>query len=148
MTRFYHGSTSFGPIRWRPEVGRSDDADMMFFSRSANVARRYGSVVEVDIDLRGIERITALEWLSGRALPETFIICGDGSYDFPVDTLCLRHDPGVELRPVPDLDALDDGLAITHEPNSPDDRQFQAFINDFYDGDIAQWSREIQTGPC
>jgi len=138
-TTFYHGSSLPGFNSWRPDRGFSDDADMLFLSQSPNVATRYGTVYRLDIQTSTLPAITVDEWFNGKCPDTSFIICGDGGYDFPVDTLVLREDPRTRFIPVDDVTRLDDGLAITHDPTSPSDRQFEAYLLEHCDGDIKQF---------
>ena len=142
-TMFYHGASQPGFTGWRDDRGRSDEADMLFLSRSPNVARRYGEVFRLELQVDTLPVITLDDWFNGDCPGTSFIIRGDGGYDFPVDTLVLREDPRTTFVPVVDVESLDDGLAITHDPVSPDDRQFQAYLTEHYGGDFQQFSADV-----
>lgn len=148
---WFHGSAT-PPAKFNDQGGHSDSPDMMFFSRSCNVARRYGpSVVSCSFSLVDIPKISIEDWRSAddSRLPNTdsFVITGDPcSFDFPVDTLVLRSDPGVPFRALrpEEILALDDGLAI-EEPISPEDRGWNEFVKDVYDGDEDQALMDMQS---
>jgi len=143
--RWFHGSSR--PIgEFDLCSGQSDDPDMMFFSASCNVARRYGRYVgALDLDTEKFPSISVEEWLSGKTPPaESFLIKGDPeSFDFPVDTLVLREAPGALINPIrrEDWSMYDDGRAI-REPTSKRDREWQLFVDDVYAGDVAAWERD------
>jgi hypothetical protein len=139
---FYHGSAGPLFLDWRPDRGSSDDADMLFLSRSPNVASRYGRVFSLQYDTRGLPCITVHDWRKGLIPNVTFIISGNSGYDFPVDTLVLRQPPDSSFQEVIRPEDLDDGLAFSLHPLSPADRQFEAFIADVYGGDIDHWRRD------
>ncbi|GBO89202.1 hypothetical protein [Marinobacter salsuginis] len=141
---FYHGASAPDFEGWKADRGRSDEADMLFLSRSPNVARRYGRVFKIDYPVTGIPAISVEDWFSGQCPATSFLILGDGGYDFPVDTLVLREDPETEFHAVADIEALDDGLAFIHDPLSPEDRQFDAYITEHYDGDVHAFTADIQ----
>ena len=142
INTFYHGSAGPNFSGWRPDRGASDDADMLFLSRSPNVARRYGRVFSLQHDTRHLPRITVQDWWKGTIPDVTFIILGNSGYDFPVDTLILRHPPASSFQEVINPEGLDDGLAFTHHPLFPEARQFEVFIADVYDGDVDHWRRD------
>ncbi|WP_372997624.1 hypothetical protein [Marinobacter sp.] len=141
---FYHGAAAGGFTGWQPDRGRSDEADMLFLSRSPNVARRYGRVFSLAYPADGLPAISVDDWFSGACPESSFLILGDGGYDFPVDTLVLREDPHADFVPVADLESLDDGLAFTHDPLSPDDRQFEAYIAEHYAGNVEAFTADTQ----
>lgn len=142
---FYHGSSSRVPFRgYREQAGRSDEIDMLFLSRSPNVARRYGTLYSLAVDTGGLPAITVDQWFSGRCPEGSFLISGDRGYDFPVDTLVLREPPANRFVQVADPDELDDGLAIVHDPASPSDPQFEEYIAEHYDGDVSEWERDVE----
>ena len=116
---------------------------MLFLSRSPNVARRYGTVYRLDFQADTLPEITLGEWFRGECPGTSFIIRGDCGYDFPEDTLVLREDPRTPFVPVEDVESLDDGLAITHDPVSPGDRQFQAYLTEHYGGDFKHFSAAV-----
>lgn len=146
MTVYYHGSRQPNFSGWRPDGGSSDDQDMLFLSRSANVASRYGQVYALCLPSLPLPTISVDDWFNmvGPAGSGSFLITGNGGYDFPVDTLVLREPPAGEFRPVPkqELIELDDGLARSHDPVSANDRQFDAYISEHYDGDYARFEFE------
>ncbi|TNC80787.1 MAG: hypothetical protein C9356_11735 [Oleiphilus sp.] len=149
-TAFYHGSSgadSCNPvdtIAWGIK-GVSDASDMMFLSLSPNVARRYGVVYRLIISVDHLPRISVTDRFDRAYTPAgSFIIAGTSSYDFPVDTLVLRQQPANLLCRVMDVDALDDGLAITHDPQNEDDRQFGTYIDDHYAGDLERWRQNMR----
>ncbi|KXS55589.1 MAG: hypothetical protein AWU57_38 [Marinobacter sp. T13-3] len=150
MSDWYHGSQA--PVTgYRDDHGRSDGPDKMFFSASANVARRYGESVVCLSSERLAPVVSVSDWLAGddARLPSTgsFIIRGESdSYDFPVDTLVLRETPDaplVALSPE-ELAQLDDGLPMTHDPDGPGDRGWAVYVDDFYGGDEDQALADIQ----
>ena len=56
------------------------------------------------------------------------------------DTLVLRKPVGIWIKT--DTESLDDdGLALTHEPKQ-NERQFDLYISEHYDGDIELWRVE------
>lgn len=141
---WYHGSAQSQFTGYHPEGGRSDVEDMLFLSRSPNVARRYGTLYQMEMDASALPRISVDDWFNSQpAVPEgSFVIEGDDGYDFPVDTLVLRHQPASVFVRVANPNALDDGLATAHEPETPEDRQFWAYIAEMYDGDFDAWQME------
>ena len=143
---FYHGSSSQAFHGYREQGGHSDEQDMLFMSRSANVARRYGTVYALHYEASALPVITVEEWFCGQSHHGSFLIQGDGGYDFPVDTLVLREDPANSFVLVPSPDELDDGLAIVHDPTSAEDRQFEQYIEEHYDGDFSSWESDVECG--
>lgn len=143
-SEWFHGSST-PPTNFKDHAGRSDSPNMMFFSRSCNVAQRYGpSIVSCSFDCTGITKISIEDWRSAddSRLPDTdsFVITGDpDSFDFPVDTLVLRSNPGIPFRALhpEEIIALDDGLAFD-EPSGPEDRGWKQFVREIYDGDEDQ----------
>lgn len=146
---WYHGANQFN--EYSPKGGQSDYADMMFFSRSINVARRYGPRVwQLPHSALGNElpRITLHQWFNTEPddLPMcSFIIEGDGGYDFPADTLVIRqYLPECCCEVAQDaLISSDDGLALSHEPRFKGDRQWKSYVEEHYDGDVEAWLDEL-----
>lgn len=142
----FHGFPPAGrPARFLRAGGISDQPDMMFWTRSANVAQRYagsgGGVLALELDSAGLPSIAAENWfkLSRSELPSgTFVIRPDAElFDFPVDTLVLRGCPG---RPFRELDAstlssLDDGLPTSHDMPPPWSPHWQLWVSDLMQGD-------------
>ena len=130
--------------RYSSEGGQTDGLGKMFFSASPNVARRYGKHVFITyLPASNMPRISVDDWFNAPpdALPkESFVIEGDEGFDFPVDTLVLRKPVGIWIKT--DTESLyDDGLALTHEPKQ-NERQFDLYISEHYDGDIELWRVE------
>jgi len=142
---WYHGSRQ--PIeKYQKDLGESDLEGMLFLSRSCNVARRYGHcVASLDLDDGLLPKMSIEDWVRGEEPPEdSFVISGaEDSFDFPVDTLVLRSDPGEPLLRVSKerMVELDDGRAI-REPTSTKDREWRLFVDDIYCGDIKAWKRD------
>jgi len=144
MMIWYHGSSQSQFTGYLPGAGRSDEEDMLFLSRSPNVASRYGTVYRLDMDASALPRISVDDWFNDRSLEPggSFVIEGDNGYDFPVDTLVLRHKPASAFVRVASPEALDDGLATAHEPEGPGDRQFETYIEEIYGGNMDAWRKD------
>ena len=121
MMIWYHGSSQSQFTGYLPGAGRSDEEDMLFLSRSPNVASRYGTVYRLDMDASALPRISVDDWFNDRSLEPggSFVIEGDNGYDFPVDTLVLRHKPASAFVRVASPEALDDGLAPPMSRKAP-----------------------------
>lgn len=157
--RWYHGSLRLQPGTLDGEdlcCGRSDGSNYLFASASVNVACRYGTPFEIGIEgqLEDLPRVSVVEWLDNKPVPaQSFIITREpDSYDWPEDTLVIVTNSvtSISFTRLTDkaIAEADDGHAYTHEPESPDSRQFSDFIRDFYDGDIEAWENEQQACPA
>lgn len=153
--RFFHGCSDPANVRDGRFTGFQSARGQLFLSRSVNVARRYAAndaVFEVELDVPdNVTRISVERWLGGAPSewPEgpMFIIEGERDcYDFPVDTLVIQSEFDRPFAQVTQerLDELDDGLAFRHDPASPDDRQFDVYLSDFYEGDAGRWVFEME----
>lgn len=143
MSHWYHGTLS-KTTSWSPYKGQSDAEDMLFLSKSVNVAARYGSVFKTSFS-KLVPTISVEDWFKERFPKKgSFIIKTDKGYDFPVDTLVAREAlPPLSRISDDEITLLDDGFAYNHEPKSVSDRQFKVYIDEHCEGDINQWQNSV-----
>ena len=140
MVTFYHGSKS-SHLHFNLNAIGSDGQGYLFLSLSPNVAKRYGDRIHTtDICIKNLPRIRISQWLDNK-IPDAknFIVIGENdSFDFPVDMLVIREATENSFRLVDFAECDDDGLAF-REPTSADDRQWELYVKDVYDGDLDAW---------
>ena len=154
MTRFYHGCSDPACVQNGQFQGYRPERGPLFLSRSVNVARRYGHPFVVELDIPdNVVRITVDQWLNAPCDDQPgnrlLIISGQStSYDFPVDTLVVQSElEGSFERALPiEMAEPDDDLVFRHEPVSQSGRQFDVFLEDFYEGDEGRWVYENKQG--
>lgn len=143
MATFYHGS-EISRLLFDPNAVGSDGQGWLFCSLSPNVAKRYGNKIHAtDICVQNLPRISISQWLDDN-VPEAanFIVIGESdSFDFPVDMLVMRDATENSFRLV-DFACLDDGLAF-REPTSTEDRQWELYVKDIYDGEFNAWMEDV-----
>jgi len=142
LSLWYHGTPN--PfVGYQPDLVSDGLPGALFLSESPNVARRYGQTYQLAFNASALPRCSVDDYLNDRHIPSgSFVIESNGSYDFPVDTLVLREAPLTSFSPAPDLSQLDDGRALTHEPDGEHSREFSLYLKTFYDNDLRAYQRD------